>query len=167
MRKRTFPMLAVSGALALFAGCGEDEGEEQSASPETTPAETSTSAEGAGPRVSFTSPTEGETISGPIRARIAINGFEIDAENVGKKVEEGKGHLHFSLDDGKFDKPKHSGANGQLAVKLGVDGRYSPAVAPEITYRNVPAGEHTLRVQLANNDHSDTGTETQTTFTVK
>ncbi len=71
------------------------------------------------------------------------------------------------MDGGKFDKPKYSGPNGELAVKLGVDGKYSPAVAPEITYRKLPPGEHTVEVHLANNDHSNTSTQAETTFTVE
>ncbi len=57
----------------------------------------------------------------------------------------GQGHLHFQMDKGKFDFPKYSGANGQLAVKLGVAGTYSPAVKPTITYRNLPKGKHMSR----------------------
>ena len=117
--------------------------------------------------MTFASPTDGQTVNGPVRVRVNLEGFEIDPENVGKQPQEGKGHLHFTMDGGKFDKPMYSGANGKLAVKLGVDGKYSPAVAPEITYRKLPPGEHTLEVHLANNDHSDTGTMAETTFTVE
>ncbi len=163
MPTRSVPMLAVAGALAVFAGCGNDGGEEQSAAP----ADTAAPSEQTQAKVSFTAPTEDQTVAGAVRARVNLSGFQVDPENVGKQPEQGKGHLHFSMDNGKFDKPKYSGANGKLAVKLGVDGKYSPAVAPQITYRNLPPGEHTLRVQLANNDHSPTGTETQTTFTIK
>jgi hypothetical protein len=30
------------------------------------------------------------------------------------------------MDGGKYDFPKHSGANGRLATQLGVQGKYSP-----------------------------------------
>ncbi len=146
-----------------LAGCGGDDGQEQSATPEATPAE----AEATQAKVTFASPATGETVTGPVRAQVDLENFDIDAESVGKPPETGTGHLHFTMDGGKFDKPRYSGANGELAVKLGVDGKYSPAVAPEITYRNLPPGEHTLTVQLANNDHSDTGTQAETTFTVE
>lgn len=43
----------------------------------------------------------------------------------------------------------------------------SSAVTPKITYKGLPPGEHTLEVHLANNDHSATGVEASTTFTVK
>ena len=77
------------------------------------------------------------------------------------------GHLHFSLDGGKFDTPKYSGENGKLAAQLGVDGKYSPSLEPSIPYEGIPKGEHTLEVDLANNDHSETGTTASTTFTVE
>jgi hypothetical protein len=54
-----------------------------------------------------------------------------------------------------------------LAKKLGVNGKYSPAVEPKITYDGLPKGEHTLTAVLAGNDHSDTGTEASVTFTVE
>ena len=162
MHKKLFSTLAVTGAVA-FAGCGGDDEQQQAATPEPTPTE----AEATEAEVTFASPNDGDTVSGPVKVKVELTGFEIDPDNVGKKPEAGKGHLHFTMDGGKFDKPKYSGANGELAVKLGVDGKYSPAVAPEITYSKLPPGEHTLEVHLANNDHSDAGTQAQTTFTVE
>jgi hypothetical protein len=156
--------LAVTGAVAL-AGCGGDE--QQAAAPESTPAPVPASQEATQPKVSFASPADGEFVSGPVRVQVDLTGFELDPEDVGKQPEDGKGHLHFTMDGGKFDQPKYSGANGKLAVDLGVDGKYSPAVAPEIVYRRLPPGEHTLEVHLANNDHSDTGAQASTTFTVE
>ena len=60
-----------------------------------------------------------------------------------------------------------SGANGKLAVTLGVQGKYSPSVTPSITYKGLPPGKHRLEVYLANNDHTNTGVESSTSFTVK
>jgi plastocyanin len=48
-----------------------------------------------------------------------------------------------------------------------VDGKYSPSVTPSITYRGLPPGKHKLEVYLANNDHSNTGVEAATQFTIK
>jgi hypothetical protein len=118
-------------------------------------------------KVSFTSPAEGSTVESKFTARVSLENFELDPAAVGKAKEEGKGHLHFSLDGGKYDHPKYSGANGKLAVQLGVDGKYSPSVTPDITYQGIPAGKHTLEVFLANNDHSNAGPTASTTFTVK
>ena len=61
----------------------------------------------------------------------------------------------------------YSGANGKLAVKLGVQGKYSPSVKPVITYKGLPTGGYKLEVYVANNDHTNTGAEASTTFKVK
>jgi hypothetical protein len=52
-------------------------------------------------------------------------------------------------------------------VSLGVQGKYSPSVTPSITYKGLPTGKHKLEVYLANNDHTNTGVEGRTSFTVK
>lgn len=119
------------------------------------------------PTASVLSPKDGDTVDGTFTAKVDLSQFMINAENVGKAPVEGEGHLHFSLDEGKYDFPKYSGANGELAEKLGVAGKYSPSVTPSVTYKGIPAGEHTLTVFLANNDHSDTGASTTVNFTVK
>ena len=59
------------------------------------------------------------------------------------------------------------GANGLLAKKLGVTGKYSPSVTPTIKYKGLPKGKHTISVQLANNDHSPAGGAAQVSFKVK
>ena len=151
--KRAFLPLAVVAALGI-AACGDDDDDDGGS------AESQAS-------VSFVSPTEGEMTTDEVTAEVELDGFEIDAVGVGKANEPNKGHLHFSLDGGEYDTPKYSGANGDLAVKLGVDGQYSPAVEPSITYSGLPKGEHTLEVDLVNNDHSETGTTASTTFTVE
>jgi hypothetical protein len=151
--KKALAPVAIVAALGV-AACGDDD-DDESASSSNEPA------------VSFASPTDGEMTAGEVTAEVELENFEIDAVSVGKAIEEGKGHLHFSLDGGQFDKPKYSGANGELAVQLGVDGKYSPSTEPTITYSGLPKGEHTLEVDLANNDHSETGTTASTTFTVE
>lgn len=152
--KNALVPLAVAAALGV-AACGGDDDDTESGSAESRPA------------VTFVSPTDGEMTSDSVTAQVELEGFEIDPANVGKANQPDTGHLHFSLDGGKFDKPKYSGANGELAVQLGVDGKYSPSTEPRITYSGLPEGEHTLEVYLANNDHSDTGTTASTTFTVE
>jgi len=150
-------MLALSAVAALgLAACGGGDDEDEG----TTTAATE------GASVSFTEPTDGATTASTVTADVEVSGFEIDAAAVGKANEEGKGHLHFSMDGGKYDYPKYSGANGKLAEKLGVEGQYSPSTEPTITYKGLPRGEHTLEVDLVNNDHSETGTSATTTFEV-
>jgi hypothetical protein len=121
----------------------------------------------ANPSVRFTSPMAGAKTTSTVKATVKLTSFKICATCVGKTNGMNQGHLHFSLDGGKFDYPKYSGANGKLAVKLGIAGKYSPAVLPTITYKNLPKGKHTLKAFLANNDHSANGAKATTTFWVK
>ncbi len=151
--KRALAPLALVAALGVAACGGDDDDDSGSAESE--------------PTVSFVSPTDGEMTADSVTAEVEFENFEIDAVNVGKAIEEGKGHLHFSLDGGEYDEPKYSGANGDLAVQLGVDGMYSPSTEPTITYSGLPKGEHTLEVDLVNNNHTETGTTASTTFTVE
>ena len=154
------PLIAIVAAFGV-AACGDDD-------ETTTNAGTTEETTGGGEAtVSFVTPTDGEEISGEVTAEVELSGFEINADEVGKPPVDGEGHLHFALDDGKYDNSKYSGANGKLAEQLGVDGQYSPSTEPTITYTGLPAGEHTLTVYLANNDHSETGVEETITFTVE
>ena len=160
-------MLATTGALAV-AGCGGGGG----AGGETTQktqkdAAAPTGLEQPDAQVSFTAPEDGATTPGTVTAKVDVSGIKLSPDAVSKAAAKGQGHLHFSMDEGKYDLPKHSGANGELAVKLGVQGKYSPSVMPTITYKDLPPGEHTLEVYVANNDHTNTGGEAKTTFTVK
>jgi len=93
--------------------------------------------------------------------------FAIDAKNVGLANMAGMGHLHFQVDGGKYDYPRYSGPNGQLAAKLGIAGKYSPSVTPSVTYTGLPKGMHTAKVFIVNNDHSNTGSSAKLVFTVK
>lgn len=151
--KRTLAPMAIVAALGV-AACGDDD-------------DSDTGSADADPTVSFVSPKDGGTTSGTVTAEVDLEGFQIDAQSVGMANSANTGHLHFSLDGGEFDTPEYSGENGKLAKQLGVDGMYSPSTEPTITYEGIPKGEHTLEVDLANNDHSETGASASTTFTVK
>jgi hypothetical protein len=102
-----------------------------------------------------------------VTAKLKLEGFELAADAVGDAPRPGQGHVHFSMDEGKFDHPRYSGANGRIARQLGVDGKYSPATEPTITYRNLPPGKHTLEVYLANNNHTELPVEATVEFTVE
>lgn len=148
-------------ALGLSA-CGGGEPKEMGAA--EAPSAQTVRAPGA--KVAFTRP-KGETTGSKVTARVALSGFKLSKKAVGKRPKEGQGHLHFSMDEGHFDAPQHSGKNGKMAQRLGVVGKYSPATEPKITYSKLPPGDHTLEVYLANNDHSATGVKASTTFTVR
>ena len=163
-RNATFGALVAAAALGLGA-CGGSE-DEQPAATAAQEEQASGDTAAATPEINITSPGDGDEIGSKFTAQVDVGDFKLDPKAVGKQPTKGSGHLHFSLNDGKFDRPKYSGANGKLAVQLGTDGKYSPAVAPQITYEDIPAGEHTLKVVAANNDHSDTGAVSEVTFTV-
>ncbi len=118
------------------------------------------------PSVSFVKPAAGATTGSKVTFAVALKSFTINAANVGKRNRAGEGHLHFSMDKGKYDYAKYSGPNGALAAKLGIAGKYSPSVATTITYKNLPKGKHTLTVFLVRNDHSNLGPKASVTFTV-
>jgi hypothetical protein len=151
--------LVVIGAVPL-AACGSSDKHPSSSQPSAS------SAPASNPTVSLKGVADSQTVGPAFTAKAAVRGFVLDPEAVGMAPTTGRGHLHFSLDNGKFDRAKYSGPNGKLAEQLGTDGKYSPAVAPQISYHDIPAGKHTLSVRLANNDHSDEGAQAKVTFTV-
>ena len=122
---------------------------------------------GSKPGVHFTDPMKGAKTGSKVTFTVKLSNFTICAACVGKANKANSGHLHFAMDGGKLDYPKYSGANGKLAVQLGIQGKYSPAVLPQITYSHLPKGKHTLKVYVVNNDHSNTGVWTSTTVQVK
>lgn len=105
-----------------------------------------------------------------VTVTIKTRSFSIDTKDVGKSPKAGKGHEHFSMDHGKYDFPKYSGANGKLAKQLGVQGKYSPSVNNKVVYTGLPKGKHTLTVFLVRNNHADypnAGAKKTVTFTVR
>ena len=163
------PLSLLSAAALVVAGCGGGGTKHAKAGDATAAAAPSTKPVGApGATVRFLTPRAGSTVTGStVRVRVRVSGFTLDPRDVGRPAREGFGHLHFSLDHGRYDTPRYSGANGAQAAKLGVQGKYSPSVTPTITYRRVRPGRHTLVVYLANNDHSLTGVSATITFTVR
>ena len=119
------------------------------------------------PSVRVAMPKAGAVTGSKVTFRVKLDNFTIDAANVGMKNMANRGHLHFALDRGKFDYPKYSGANGKLAAQLGIAGKYSPSVAPTITYSKLPTGNHTLTVFLVRNDHTNYGPKATIAFTVR
>lgn len=161
-------MCAAAVAALAVAGCGDDNNDSDGGAGSTqAPAAEGSGTKAPAAKVAFLTPTDGATTGDKITAKVKLTNFELDPNAVGQSPVPGKGHLHFQMDGGRFDIPENSGENGKLAKKLGVDGKYSPAVEPTITYRNLPPGEHKLEVYLANNNHTDTGVEAETEFTVK
>ena len=98
---------------------------------------------------------------------VRVKNFKLSRAHFGQRAVKGEGHLFFSLDGGKFDRPQYTGANGRLAAKIGVAGRYTPSVTNKLTYRNLPEGKHTVVVYLVGNNHKRLGPRDGITFTVQ
>jgi hypothetical protein len=164
--RKAVPLSAVLIAALALAACGSSSKSSSSSSSSSgKPAQQKLS----GPKIAvgFKKPNKNAKVGRKFTAQVSLTNFKIDKKDVGKAPRPGMGHLHFSLDGGKFDFPKYSGPNGKLAQKLGVAGKYSPSVTPTITYNRIPKGKHTLMVQLANNDHSNAGASASVNFQVK
>lgn len=115
---------------------------------------------------SLTTKQSGNKVTVTIRTK----NFTIDTKNVGKTPKAGKGHEHFAMDKGKYDRARYSGANGKLAEQLGVAGKYSPSVNDKVTYTGLPKGKHKVTVFLVRNNHANypnAGAHKTLTFTVK
>jgi len=164
LRGKTAAVSLTLVAAVAVTGCGDDKKSSSSAS-KSKPAPQKPK----GPKiaVAFKSPKPNAKLGKNVTATVKLTNFKLDPKDVGKAPAPGKGHLHFTMDGGKFDFPKYSGANGKLAKNLGVAGKYSPSVAPKITYKGLPKGKHSLKVALANNDHSNAGATASLKFTVK
>jgi hypothetical protein len=163
-KRHRLALCAAAAAAIVLAGCGE---KRESGTNSTTAPAASGAPDAPKSKVAFVTPTDGATLGSKFTATVKLTNFEIDPGAIGKSPVPGSGHLHFKLDGGRFDIPENAGANGVTAKKLGVDGRYSPAIDPEITYSRIPPGKHKLEVYLANNNHTDTGVEDEVDFTVK
>jgi hypothetical protein len=154
-----------TGILVLLAlataGCGS------SSDDKTSTGSSSSGGNASKGKVSIVAPKDGAKTGSTVEAKVSLKDFKISPSTVGQAPRPGQGHLHFSMDGGKFDHPKFSGANGELAQKLGVDGKYSPSLTPGITYKHLPPGKHELEVYLANNNHTNVGVEAKVEFTVK
>jgi hypothetical protein len=102
-----------------------------------------------------------------VKVVVQVTNFKLSATHFGKAPVAGEGHLLFSLDRGKFDHPAYSGANGRLAAKVGLEGKYSLSAKTTMVYKDIPEGKHTIVVYLARNDHKRLGPSAQITFPVQ
>lgn len=158
------PALAV--ASLMIAGCG------QANTPSTPfdglrPPAPLRQIRAPGADVRFATPKNGSVQAHTFVARVTTTRFHRVRIGLEGQPRPGYGHFDFILDNGRYDEAKYTGANGKLATQLGVNGRYTPAYDPLTTYRNIPAGHHTLEVELVNTNGTTTGTESTVTFTIK
>jgi len=162
-------VLASAAILTLsLAGCGAARGRPPAELPSHLPIAHAAKPAGApGASVKIITPVAGSTQPNAFTARVAVRRFVLQRGDMGSKPHARHGHLHFILDGGRYDEPQFSGANGRAALRLGVNGYYSPAYEPAITYSHIPPGRHTLEVELVDIDETPTGTGTTVHFTVR
>jgi hypothetical protein len=157
--------------LALtLAGCGSRAGQSkpQAELPGHLPVARQPRSSGApGASVKFLEPTAGSEQDTRFTARVAVRRFVLQRAPAGANPVTGHGHLHFILDGGRYDQPQFSGANGRAALHLAVNGYYSPATMPTITYEHIPAGRHTLEVTLVKRNEAATGVAAIVKFIVR
>ena len=120
----------------------------------------------AAPAVAFVGLSEGQSVARRATFRVRLANFTISPTIAPPKLVPGQGFLHFSMDGGALDLPGYS-ANAAWAVRAGTQGRYSPAMAPSLTYSNLPRGVHSLRVTLSDNFHAETGVTVAVSFVVR
>jgi hypothetical protein len=164
---RALTPVLLLGAALLVAACG---GGRFTASP--VPRKLSRAISPAplrtpGARVRILVPAADQTLAGSFAAKVAVSGFALTMPTPGARSAVGHGYLEFSLDGGRYDEPRFSGANGRRALALAVNGYYSPAWRPSIEYRRIPAGRHTLTVELANRDGTPAAARATVSFTVR
>ncbi len=82
MNMKLLSTLAVTGAVA-FAGCGSADEQQQAATPESTPAPAQTTPEATQSEATFATPTDGQTVSGPVKVSVDLAGFS----NTGTQAE--------------------------------------------------------------------------------
>jgi hypothetical protein len=162
-KKNVLTIAALAASVAV-AGCGSSSNTNSASSPSTAQKAPASAPK---PTVKLVTPKAGTKAGSTVTASVSLTNFVIAPNAVGQAPRPGQGHLHFKLDEGKFDYPKYSGPNGLIAKKLGVTGHYSPALAPKITYKHLPKGKHVLEVYLANNNHTNVGVEDKVAFVVQ
>src|SRR5207248_1141714 len=96
----------ISAAALVVAGCGGSSkasaGNGATASPQPA---TPVGAPGA--TVRFLTPRAGSAVTGSsVRVHVRVSGFTLAPGDVGKAARQGFGHLHFSLDGGRYDTPR-------------------------------------------------------------
>lgn len=90
------------------------------------------------PTLKFVTPSEGQTLYGQkVPILVSVENFTVQDYQTNKNKVVGQGHIHLWLDDPNPTK--------ESAVKLTKD---------EFTYSDVPYGDHTLKAEIVNNNHT-------------
>lgn len=141
MRHRLWAVAAC--ALLATAACGTNETPTLEGTPGADESPAATEA-----AVSITEPAEGSTVeAGGVNVTAEPEGFEV-VNKLGQAPVDGEGHIHYYIDVEEIPTTP-----GQPAVTTDASS-YHAAATTTHTWPNVEAGEHTLAVQLVNNDHT-------------
>jgi len=90
------------------------------------------------PKVTIITPQAGQTIYGDkVPVLFSVNGLALTDFNTNSYTAPGQGHIHVWLDD--------QNATSESAKMV---------IADNTIYSDVPAGDHTIKAELVNNDHS-------------
>ncbi len=96
-------------------------------------------------------PSEGQTIYGQkVPILISVENLSLTDYQTNKNKAAGQGHIHLWFDD--------ANPTRDSAVKLTTD---------EFTYSDVPYGDHALKAELVNNDHTSLTPQVITTVNFK
>ena len=99
---------------------------------------TSVFAQNPAPILKVVTPSEGQTIYGnKVPILFSVENFQLVDYQINKLPQAGQGHIHLWLDD--------TSPTPESAVKLASD---------EFTFSDVTYGNHTLRAELVNNNHT-------------
>jgi len=98
------------------------------------------------PELAITSPTDNAVINGSsVTVTVQVMNFNL-VDKLGQANVAGEGHIHYFLD------AVPPTEQGQPAITS--PGTYVPTTNTTYTWQNVAIGEHTLGVELVNNDHT-------------
>ena len=110
------------------------------------------------PAIKFVEPTNNASLpAGDINVSVEVTNFKL-TDKLGQPNVAGEGHIHYFLDVAAPTTP------GQPAVTA--PGTYAATASTTYTWHNVPAGTHTLSVELVNNDHTPLTPSVVQTITV-
>ena len=110
-------------------------------SPATTTATTSVPT----PTLTITSPGNNVFQIGDVAVSVNVTGFNV-VDKQGQAAVPGEGHIHYFLDVAAPTTP------GQPAIPP--SGVWATSAATTYTFHNVTGGQHTINVELVNNDHT-------------
>lgn len=134
-------LAGVALAFVVFAACAAEETALEGTPPPATEAGTEAS-------VSISSPADGSTVpAGDVEVTMAAENFNI-VDKVGQPPVAGEGHVHFYIDVDEIPTTA-----GQPAITTD-ESTYHAEATTNYSWPDVEAGEHTLAVQLVNNNHT-------------